>query len=84
MKLKSFKEFINEGKGMPDLGETVTFEDTFDMKDVETKRKVKITPEDEFEVLEVSGLTMRLGKIDGDFGFYITKGEYDTLGGKLV
>jgi len=84
MELMGYREFLTETKGMPDLGETVTFEDSFDMKDAETKKKVEISSKDEFEVLEVSGMTMRLGKIHGKGGFYITKGEYDKLGGKLV
>ena len=82
MELMGYKEFLTESKGMPDLGETVQFEDSFDMKDAESKKKVKVTPEDEFEVQEVSGMTMKLG--NKKKSFYITKGEYDKLGGKLI
>ena len=82
MELMGYKEFINESKGMPDLGETITFEDSFEMKNEKNGKKVKITPKDEFEVIDVLGLAMKLSnkKIE----FYITKGEYNKLGGYLL
>lgn len=79
---KPYSKSIDESKGMPDLGETVSFEDGFKVKDEDSKKNMEVKPNAEYEVISVIGKQMELK--GPKCRFFITKAEYDKMGGYLV
>lgn len=77
MNIKSFKEFsIAEKKNLPNLGETVAFEDRVKVG------KKEYQPNTEFEVTDANDTSVQLTK--GKDSGYFTLGELEALGYYLV
>lgn len=70
---------LNEAK-LPDIGETVAFEDEVDVKI--NGKKMTIKPNQEVEVVSTSGNQMELKCKSGVF--HLTLAEYKAHGGYLV
>lgn len=78
--MEDFKKF-RESTKLPDVGETVAFEDGFEVKG-EKGKKYKVAPNEEFEVVSVSGadFTIKNKKIT----FNQSPAEFKANGGYLV
>ena len=79
MKFEDLYRKLDESS-LPDVGETISFED-----EIETKikgKKVVFEPNTEFQVISKVGKQLTLLSEKGEF--YITEAEYKALGGYLV
>ena len=78
--MKTYQEWKLDEAKLPDVGETVAFEDKLEVK-VDGK-KMSFEPNKEFEVISKPGMSVELKCKSGSF--ILSAGEYKAHGGHVV